>query len=108
VPRAQSVFADPAQRLLPPHVSRAQGRLAMARGDTTAAVDALERARLAFDAVGARYEVAVTDLALAEALSRAGRSRDAIAAVESATPVVTGLRSRREIEQATLLRRRLT
>ena len=87
---------------LPLHADRMDGRAALARGDATAALELLTRARDGFAGLGARWEEALSALWLAEA-QRARGSPAARASAEAALAVFEELRSVRELEHARAL-----
>ncbi len=62
---------------LPVHLDRLEGRAALAGGDTGRAIGTLAAASTGFEALGARWEKACTDLSLAEALIAAERRDEA-------------------------------
>jgi hypothetical protein len=74
-------------RFLPVIVDRLEGQAALAAGNTEEAVRRLTAARLGFDELEAVWERARTDLALAEALFRAGESAKAGEAARAADEV---------------------
>ena len=93
---------------LPLHADRLEGRAALARGDATGAVVALERARDGFAALGAGWEEALSSLWLAEALlARRDAPDEARASAVAAHETFDGLRSLRELEHARSLLARL-
>ncbi len=66
---ASRAFAESAlAEALPLHADRLEGRAAVARGDASLALSALTRARDGFAALGARWEEALANLWLAQAL----------------------------------------
>jgi class 3 adenylate cyclase len=85
---------------LPIHLDRLEGRAALAAGETGRAMGALARASTAFEALGARWEKACTDLSLAEALMAADRTDEARERLHGASEVFEDLRSLREIERS--------
>ena len=82
------------------YADRLEGRAALAGGDATSAIGALERARRGFAELEARWEEACTALALAEALSAAGRREEARACLPRAVEVFERVGSRRELAVA--------
>ena len=87
-------------RRAPLHADRLEGRALFAAGDPTCAVAPLERAAAGFASLGARWEVALTELSLGEALVALGRSDDAAQALERAAGEFARLRVPRELERA--------
>jgi tetratricopeptide (TPR) repeat protein len=87
-------------RALPVHLDRLEGRAALAAGDTGRAIESLAAASTAFEALGARWEKACTDLSLAEALIAADRGDEAKVRLQGASEVFGELRSLREIERS--------
>ena len=87
-------------RALPVHLDRLDGRAGLAAGDTARAIESLSAASMAFDALGARWEKACTDLSLAEALIAADRREEAMERLHGASEVFEELRSLREIERS--------
>ncbi|TML64185.1 MAG: hypothetical protein E6G17_03320 [Actinobacteria bacterium] len=85
---------------LPCYADRLEGRAALASGDAVSAVGALERARDGFAGLEARWEEACTVLALAEALSAAGRRDEASACLPRAVELFERVGSRRELAAA--------
>jgi hypothetical protein len=55
---------------------RLEGRAAMAAGEVESALQSLERAATGFETLGVPWERALTELDLARAASRAGRSEE--------------------------------
>jgi hypothetical protein len=94
-------------RLLPPAFDRLEGQAALAGDEPAEAAGLLARAAETYGELGARWERACTQLALAEALLAAGRAGDARAQLGDATPVVTELGSLLEMERAAALAARL-
>jgi class 3 adenylate cyclase/tetratricopeptide (TPR) repeat protein len=98
---AARAYASRAElRALPVHIDRLEGRTALAVGRRGEALSILQMARAGFDQLGARWEVACTDLSLAEALIAADRREDARARLDGAIEVFEELRSLREIERS--------
>jgi len=92
---------------LPCFADRLEGRAALASGRADEAVRLLSRASAGFDRIGARWERAVTNLDLAEALLAAGDPGRARPALDMALPVLEELSSLREIERARELAKEL-
>ena len=72
----------------------------MPRGDAAGAVDPLERAVSGFAALGARWEVALTELSLGEALAALDRDDAAARALGRAVEEFARLQVPRELERA--------
>jgi hypothetical protein len=87
ISEARKWAEDTGLKFLPFIAERLEGRAALAGGDLAAAARILQRARDGFDGLGAVWERARTDVALAEALLAAGRSSDAAAAANNAKEV---------------------
>jgi hypothetical protein len=85
---------------LPVHADRLEGRARLAAGDAAGAIDPLERAASGFAALGARWEVALTELALGEALAALGRNDAAARALGRAVEEFARLQVPRELERA--------
>ncbi len=85
---------------LPLYADRLEGRAALEHGDLQPAKHALTRARDGFASRGARWEAAIADLWLAEALNADGAVDESRASAEAALAVLAELRSVRELEQA--------
>ncbi len=92
---------------LPAYADRLEGRAALAGGRAEDAAGLLALARKRFAEFGARWEVAFTELHLADAQLQAGDRNAARASVERALPVFEDLSSLREIDQARELLTRL-
>ena len=91
---------------LPPHLDRLQGAQALAAGDTESAITLLTTAKAGFSDLRTPWELARTELWLAEAHIQSGDVGTAAKAIESAGPVLESLGSLLEIERArTLLKR---
>ncbi len=88
---------------LPRHADRLEARALMAGGDADGARALLERAVSGFRALDATWEVALSELALGEALAALDRLDDAADSVASAAVVFERLRVPRELEQARAL-----
>ena len=99
--RAHAVFAG--IRSLPCHADRLEGRAALVVGDPEAAIVALERSAAGFTELGAGWEIAVTELALGDALLSAGRNAEAQDALARATAVFERLRAVTELAAARAL-----
>jgi class 3 adenylate cyclase len=94
-------FADEALvEALLHHAHRLEGRAALACSETALAIQALTRARDGFATLGARWEEALANLWLAEALRANGADQESRAAAEAALTVFVELRSVRELEHA--------
>jgi class 3 adenylate cyclase/tetratricopeptide (TPR) repeat protein len=85
---------------LPLHADRLEGRALLAAGNAGDAVTLLERAASGFAELSARWEVALTELSLGEALALIGRGDRATHVFERAAAEFTRLRVPRELEQA--------
>jgi tetratricopeptide (TPR) repeat protein len=85
---------------LPLHADRLDGRAALARGDAEAALPLLERARDGLAGLEARWEVALTELSLGEALAALGRDAEAAETLTRAAAEFARLRVPRELERA--------
>jgi class 3 adenylate cyclase/tetratricopeptide (TPR) repeat protein len=97
-------FGENARLLaLPLHADRLEGRSFLADGDAARAVALLERAAAGFVELGARWEVALTQLSLGEALLGLGRGEEAARVVELAAEEFERLRVPRELERARTL-----
>ena len=92
---------------LPRHADRLEGRALLAAGDAEGARVLFERAATGFRALDAAWEVALSELALGEALAALGRDEDAADAVASAAVAFERLRVPRELERARALLSRL-
>jgi class 3 adenylate cyclase len=89
---------------LPLHADRLEGRARLASGDPDGAVERLERAAAGFAGLDARWEGALAELALAEALVAAGRDAEAAETAGRAAGEFERLRVPRELERARALR----
>jgi len=85
---------------LPCHADRLEGRALTAAGDPAAAVGPLERAATGFESLGARWEVALTELSLGEALVALQRDDEATRVLERAAEEFARLRVPRELARA--------
>ena len=83
---------------------RALGRIALATGDLVQAEAELAEALARFDAVGARFEVGVTHLALAELAHRRGNRESSAARVDAAIVLFASLDAPVYLERARLLK----
>jgi hypothetical protein len=92
---------------LSPHLDRLEAAKILADGDLETAITLLTNAAEDFDRLGMRWEVARTELWLAEAYIESGRDNNATEAIESARPVLERLGSLLEIERARILLKRL-
>ena len=92
---------------LPPHLDRLEGAKALATGDTTTAITLLTKANTDFAERGTPWELARTQLWLAEAHIASGNPDTAAEAIELARPVLERLGSLLEIERARALLARL-
>ncbi len=92
---------------LPPHLDRLEAARALANGDSEAAIALLTAAATTFDGLGAKWELARTNLWLAEAHIETGNRDPATSAIESARPYLDSLGSLLEIERARSLLSRL-
>ncbi|MGH2529575.1 MAG: ATP-binding protein [Actinomycetota bacterium] len=92
---------------LPLFADRLEGRAALAAGDAGLALQLLARASVGFGSLEARWERAMTNLDLAEALLAAGEPGRARLALDMALPVLEELSSLREIERARKLAKEL-
>jgi hypothetical protein len=85
---------------LPLFADRLEGRAALAGGDAERAAGLLRQARDGFLGLEARWEAAVTDVSLVEALLLAGRREEAAEVLSGALAVFDDLHSVRELERA--------
>jgi len=85
---------------LPLHADRLEGRSLLAAGDAAAAVEPLEHAAGGFAGLGARWEVALTELSLGEALLRLERRDQSAQVLQRAADEFARLRVPRELERA--------
>jgi hypothetical protein len=92
---------------LPLHADRLEGRALLAAGDAEGARVRFERAVAGFQALDAAWEVALSELALGEALVALGRDGDAAPPLAHAAAVFERLGVPRELEQARALLGRL-
>jgi class 3 adenylate cyclase len=92
---------------LPCFADRLEGQAALVGGDHRAATELLERAVRGFENIGARWEEARTDLALAEALAVGGNEDEARRHVSAALPVLETAGAVEELERARELAKRL-
>jgi class 3 adenylate cyclase len=92
---------------LPAYADRLEGRAVLAAGNPGDAVRLLRQASETFVRIGARWEVAFTELHLAEAQLRAGDGQSARAGLDHVSPVFEELSSLREIDRARDLLARL-
>jgi class 3 adenylate cyclase len=88
---------------LPLHADRLQGRAALARGDADGAIEPLRRAQAGFAGREARWEAALAQLWLGEALLVAGAHAEARESAQAADGMFEKLGSVREVEQARAL-----
>jgi hypothetical protein len=93
--------------VLTPHLERVEGAEALLRGDLEASISILGSARQAFHDREMPWELARTDLWLAEAHIENRHPEEAASAIESARPVLESLGSLLEVEQARSLLERL-
>jgi class 3 adenylate cyclase/tetratricopeptide (TPR) repeat protein len=89
--------------VLPFHADRLEGRALLAAGNAAGAVVALERAVSGFAGLSAAWEVALTQLALGEALAALDRDKDAAEVLTRAAEEFERLRVPRELAQARAL-----
>ena len=92
---------------LPPHLDRLEAAKALEDGDPATAIAQLTEAARGFEGLGTQWELARTELWLAEAYIESGRDDNAMEAIESARPVLERLGSLLEIERARSLLARL-
>jgi hypothetical protein len=92
---------------LPAHLGRLEGAKTLATGDTESAITLLTKAKKDFSELGTPWELARTELWLAEAHIESGELERAAQAIESAGPVLESLGSLPEIERARGLLKRL-
>ena len=85
---------------LHPHLDRLSAALALDLGDTARAIDQLLNARSGFSVLGVPWEVARTDLWLAEGFIVSRDVASAVKALDAALPVLEELGSLIEIERA--------
>ena len=107
IQQARAYAAEAGLRVLPAHLDRLEGRSLLATGDAASSFEALTRAASAFEALGARWELARTRLDLAVACRATDRKQEAAALLAQATIVLEQLRSLREIKRASELLARL-
>jgi hypothetical protein len=88
---------------LPPHLERLRAAARLRAGDPAGALSELAEAREAFDRLGMSWEVARTDLWMAEALLDMGNQLEARSALETALPTLERLGSLNEIERSRTL-----
>jgi len=100
IARSRRHAADARLLSLPLHADRLQGRALLAEGNATAAVGPLERAASGFAELDARWEIALTELSLGEALLLAERNAEAALVLERAAGEFNRLRVPREAAQA--------
>lgn len=87
-------------RVLPAYLDRLEGRTAMAEGRLDEGIALLERSRAGFEGLSARWELARTELLLAEALTTTGRRHEALSLLDRANTVFEELGSLLEIRRA--------
>jgi len=92
---------------LPPHLDRLEAAIGLSNGDPVTAIALFLKARKGFDSLDAKWELARTELWLAEAYIEIGDGMGATRALESAGPVVEELGSLLEIERTRVLLARL-
>ncbi len=92
---------------LPPHLERLRAAARLRAGDPSRALSGLAGSREAFDSLGMRWEVARTDLWMAEALLEMGNQLEARSALETALPILETLGSLIEIDRSRTLLDRL-
>jgi tetratricopeptide (TPR) repeat protein len=97
--RARSHAEEAGLLALPLAADRLEGRAALAAGDLERAVELLGRARDGFASLEARWEAAVTELSLADALLQTGRREEAANLLAASLAVFDELRSVRELAQ---------
>ena len=91
-------------RLVQAAARRALGRIALATDDLTQAGESFADALARFDAVGARFEVGLTHLLLAELADRRGDGAAAARHVHAAVELFTALDTPVYLERALTLR----
>ena len=92
---------------LPPHLDRLEAAGILANGDAQSAISLFSKARAGFEDLGVPWEVARTNLWLAEAHLTTGNREAATTAIASARPILEELGSLPEIERARSLLARL-
>ena len=103
VEEARSFGARARLLALPLHADRLEGRSFLVSGAADRAIAPLDRAVSGFAELDARWEVALTQLSLGEALVALGRDEDAARVLEPAVAEFERLRVPRELEQARTL-----
>ncbi len=91
---------------LPLHLDRLEGRAALATGDHDRAIELLRGARDGFGGLQARWERARTELDLAEAWLRLGRTEEACTSLEAAATDLGAAGARLELRRLGELRDR--
>jgi len=104
--RSRSYAAEAGVVALPIHLDRLEALVRMRQGDD-GGLDQLRDAREGLDGLGARWEVARTDLWLAEELGRRGVTDEARERLAQAERVFDELRSVSELERARELEKEL-
>jgi class 3 adenylate cyclase len=104
---ARAYADDAGLHLLPAYLDRLEGRAARAAGETTRGIHALQAARDRFADLGARFEVARTDLDLADMFVDQARDPEARDLLLGALEVFEALGSIREMARARALQDRL-
>ena len=94
-------------RALPIHLTRLEGRAALAGGDTEHALATLARAREGFGVLGATWERARTELDLVDALAAAHRDDEARRMLPAAAPDLERVGAILELERLASIRSRL-
>jgi hypothetical protein len=106
--RRSREYSERAQlRALPVHLDRLEGRSAVAGDDVEAGVEMLEKARQGFEALGATWERAVTELDLAEVLATSGNAERARSLLDEAAPDLERAGALRELKRLWALRQSL-
>jgi class 3 adenylate cyclase/tetratricopeptide (TPR) repeat protein len=92
---------------LPCVADRLEGQAASVAGDQSVAIELFGRAARGFESIGARWERARTELALAEALAAGGNEGEARQHVSAALPALEAAGALEELERARELAERL-
>ena len=88
---------------LPCWVDRLEGARALGAGDTEGAIEFFRRASLGFERLGARWDLARSDLALAQALKETGRAQEAAALLQPGIAFFAKVGAKPEHEAALLI-----
>jgi class 3 adenylate cyclase/tetratricopeptide (TPR) repeat protein len=104
---ARAHASEGGSHALPCFADRLEGLTVLAAGNWEAGVELLERAGRGFGDLGARWEEARTELALAEALTAGGNEDEARRYVSAALPALEAAGALEELERARELSERL-